>query len=139
MNTVAQQVPGTASSIRLPAAWRTSADSSVGLLAIEDVSGRFATSLTATLDPTQHALPQEPGRAAAAMLVTPLLLDEQVTGERADLLLCHLAGGVSATARQRQIVVPEGLLVLTFTAATSRWTELADLAAELLDSLEPTS
>jgi hypothetical protein len=71
--------------------------------------------------------------------VAPALLDGAVGEGRADVLLCHLAGGISATARQRQVVVAEGLLVLTFTAATSRWAELADLADEVLDSLEPAS
>jgi hypothetical protein len=73
------------------------------------------------------------------MLLAPLLLDVREREDGVDVLLCHLAGGISATALQRQVVVPEGLLVLTFTAATSRWVELAPLAEKLLNSLERTS
>jgi hypothetical protein len=137
MTLVETVVPGTASSVRVPEDWRVTADPEIGLLAVEDVTGRFASSLTTVLDPTQRALSDAPAQAAMAMLVAPALLDGAVGEGRADVLLCHLAGGISATARQRQVVVAEGLLVLTFTAATSRWAELADLADEVLDSLEP--
>jgi hypothetical protein len=129
-------VPGTTSTVRLPELWRTSVDPAIGLLSVEDVIGRFAASLTATLDPGQHALPEAPARDAMTVLVAAALLDTHVEEGRADVLVCHLAGGISATALQRQVVVAEGLLVLTFTAATSRWAELAPLADELLDSLE---
>jgi len=139
VNTLTQQIPGTTSTVRVPADWRTTTDPGIGLLAVEDMTGRFASSLTTMLDPTQHALSQAPARAAMAGLVAPALLDTDGGEGRADVLVCHLAGGISATAKQRQVVVPEGLLVLTFTAATSRWAVLAPVADELLDSLERSS
>jgi hypothetical protein len=105
-------------------------------MVVEDVEGQFAASFSTVLDPTQHHVPADPGDAATLMLLAPLILDVRPAERSADVLVCHLAGGVSATARQRQVVVPEGLLVLTFTAATSRWAELAGLADELLGSLE---
>jgi hypothetical protein len=138
MNTTLHPVPGTGLGIRVPAEWRVAADPAVGLLAVEDVERRFATTLTTVLDPAQRELPAAPARSAMALLVAPSLLDVEVGERGVDVLVCHLAGGVSATARQRQVVVPEGLLVLTFTAATSRWAELAGLAVETLDSLERT-
>jgi hypothetical protein len=139
MNLLEHPVPGTCATVRLPGDWRTSADVEIGLLSVEDVDRRFAATLTTTLDREQHQLPAAPAGEAMSMLVTPALLDVQVAEHGVDLLLCHLAGGISATARQRQVVVPEGLLVLTFTAATSRWAELADLADEVLGSLEASS
>ena len=137
MTLVRTPVPGSSATVGVPEGWRTSADPAVGLLAVEDVRGRFASSLTAAVDPTRQALPDAPAREAMTVLVGPLLLDSDTSEGRADVLLCHLAGGISATVRQRSVVVPEGLLVLTVTAATSRWTEVADLAEELLGSLEP--
>ena len=139
MTLVETAVPGTTSTLRVPDDWRVTAEPGVGLLAVEDVTGRFASSLSTALDPTQRALPEAPAHEAMSALVAPALLDASAGGGRADVLLCHLAGGISATARQRQVVVPEGLLVLTFTAATSRWADVADLADELLDSLEQAS
>jgi hypothetical protein len=139
MTTVTQAIPGTTATVRVPGDWRTATDPAMGLLSVEDVTGRFASSLTTVLDPTQHALSEAPARAAMAALVAPALIDADAAEGRADVLVCHLAGGISATARQRQVVIPEGLLVLTFTGATSRWAELAPLADELIDSLEHTS
>jgi hypothetical protein len=139
MNLIEHQLPGTGARLRLPAGWRTSADPEVGLLSVEDVERRFASTVTAALDADRSELPAAPASAAMGMLVAPVLLDVQASEHGVDLLLCHLAGGISATARQRQVVVPEGLLVLTFTAATSRWAEVAGLADELLDSLERAS
>jgi hypothetical protein len=139
MNTRIQEVPGTTATVRVPADWRTRTEPDLGLLSVEDVTGSFASSLSTVLDPTQHALSEAPARAAMAALVAPALIDAEAGEGRADVVVCHLAGGISATARQRQVVVPEGLLVLTFTAATSRWAELAGLADELIDSLEVAS
>jgi hypothetical protein len=137
MSLVRTPVPGASSTVGVPGTWQTSADPAVGLLAVEPATGRFAASLTAAVDPTRQALPDAPAQEAMTVLVAPLLLDSDTAEGCADVLLCHLAGGISATVRQRQVVVPEGLLVLTVTAATSRWAEVADLAEELLDSLEP--
>jgi hypothetical protein len=135
MSTATHEVPGTTLSVRLPQDWRTAVDPAVGLLSVEPVVDRFAATLTTVLDTSEHELPTAPAASAMAMLVAPALLDVEQGEGRIDVLLCHLAGGVSATARQRQVVVPEGLLILTFTAATSRWHELAGLADATLDSL----
>ena len=136
MKTVVQPVPGTALDVRVPDAWQSTADPRLGLVSIEDVKGRFAASFTTVLDPTARELPPSPAAAAMNSLVAPVLLDVDARKDGVDLLLCHLAGDISATARQRQVLFPDGLVVLTFTAATSRWVDLADLADTLLDSLE---
>lgn len=139
MKLLPRSVPGSRARVLVPEPWHVTAEPDGGLFAVEDVPGRFATSLVAVLDPGRTEQLEDPVGAATAPLVTPAVIDVR-TGERGtDVLVCHLAGGISATALQRQVVVPEGLLVLTVTAATARWTEVADLAGELLDSLEPAS
>jgi hypothetical protein len=139
MKTVVHAVPGTALAVRVPDAWQSTADPRFGLMSIEDVTGRFAASFTTVLDRSARELPPSPAAAAVNSLVAPVILDVDAREDGVDLLLCHLAGSISATARQRQVLFPDGLVVLTFTAATSRWLDLADLADTLLDSLEPRS
>jgi hypothetical protein len=126
--------------VLVPEDWRVvTSGTDPGLVAVENATGRFAASLTVVLEPGRTELPAAPLASATAALVAPTVIDVRTGEADLDVLLCHLVGSVSATARQRQVVVDEGLLVLTVTAATSRWVETAPLADELLDSLEAVS
>ena len=136
MKVVRRNVPGTRSAVLVPAAWRVSAEPEVGLLAVEDVPGRFAASFSAVLEAGRTDGLVNPVASATAPLVAPAVVDVRADERGVEILVCHLAGGISATALQRQVLVAEGLLVLTVTAATSRWAELGGLADELVDSLE---
>jgi hypothetical protein len=128
-------IPGTSSSVAVPADWQTSTGSAAGLISVEPAEGRFAANVTVLLDTAPRLPLPEAVAAVTAPLVAPVLVDVQGRDDGFDLVICHLAGPLSVTARQRQVVVAEGLLVVTFTAATSRWSELCGLAGEVLDSI----
>jgi hypothetical protein len=128
-------IGGTSLTLGVPDGWRTSVEPHLGLLSVEPVEGRFAATFTALLEPGRREMVENPAAAATAMLLAPVLLDLRLTDTSADVLVCHLAGPISVTAIQRQVIVAEGLLALTFTAATSRWGELCGLADEVLDSI----
>jgi hypothetical protein len=136
MTLTPRPIPGCRAQVRVPEDWHVLPGTEAGLVAVEAVPGRFAASVTAVLERGQTEPPADPVASATALLVTPVVLDVRAGEGDAEVLLCHLAGGISATARQRQVVVDDGLLVLTVTAATSRWAEVADVADRILDSLE---
>lgn len=129
-------LPGTPISIGVPAEWRTSSDDQVGLLAVEDVTGRFAASVNVLVVPGADEVPAEAVGATMAPLVAPQLLHLHAEDDSVEFLLCHLVVEFSVTLLQRQVLIPAGLVVTTVTAATSRWAELSDLAVSVLDSLE---
>jgi hypothetical protein len=133
--TVSTVVPGTDTTLGMPVGWRTATDPDVGLLSVEPGEGRFVASVVVSVDRSQHEALPDPAAAAALMLLAPVVIDVETADDRVDVLICHLAGSISATALQRQVLVEEGLLVVTFTAATSRWSELCDLAREVVDSI----
>lgn len=133
--TVTTAIPGTAATLGLPAEWRTAADPGIGLLSVEPGDGRFVSSVVVSLDRSRHEPLQEPAAVATVLLVAPVVTRVRAGADGVDVVFCHLVGSISATARQRQVVIPEGLLVITFTAATSRWSEQCALADEVFDSI----
>jgi hypothetical protein len=133
--TVRTALPGTGTTLGVPARWRTATDPVSGLLSVEPDTGRFLASVTVVLDRSRHEALPDPVAAATAMLVAPAVVHVDLDGGAVDLVVCHLAGSVSATMRQRQLLIPEGMLAVTFTAATSRWSELCAVADEVMDSI----
>ena len=132
-------LPATSLTVGLPSTWTATDGPDGGLLAVEDVAGRFAASVSALVVRDAPEIPADAVAATMAPLVAPQLLHLRADEGMVEFLLCHLVAEYSVTALQRQVLTDEGLVVLTVTTATSRWSELADLAVEVLDSLEVTS
>lgn len=128
------QIPQTAMMIGVPEGWTIFREGS-RLLAVEADATSFATSVNVTVDPEADALPADVLTPLTDALIAPAFVNLNMNDDAVDVLVCHLAGGISATALQRYVVTPKGLLVATVTAATSRWEDVADLAESIVNSL----
>lgn len=130
----AAQIPATGMEIGIPEEWTVFHDGG-RLLAVDVASSGFAASLNVTVDSGAASLPADLLGPLSDALVAPTFIDVDVNDDAVDLLFCHLAGGISATALQRYTVTSEGLLVATVTAATSNWGAVANLAEDIVTSL----
>jgi hypothetical protein len=129
------EVPGTSLAVGVPTEWRTSGGAEFGLVAVEPIEGRFAANMTGLVSSARGASPEAAIAALTGPLLAPVIVDVHTRNDGFDIVLCHLVGAVSVTARQRQVLIPEGLLVVTFTAPSSRWGELCALAGAVVDSI----
>ena len=131
-------LPDAPVSIGVPEGWQTVSDDGQ-LLAVEPDRNDFSTSVHLALYPEVRELPADPLTTLAESLVAPAFVDLSVDGATMDVLVCHLAGGLSATALQRYVLSADGLVVATVTGGTARWPEIADLARDIVSSLEVTA
>jgi hypothetical protein len=128
-------LPALPVTIGVPDDWSTVTDDGQ-LLAVEPMGNGFSASVHLAVYPELRELPADPLTPLAETLVAPSFVDLTVDAGRMDVLVCHLAGGFGATALQRYVVSPAGLVVATVTGSTARWSQLADLARSIVDSLE---
>lgn len=132
-------LPGLHLAVGVPSTWLvTQPDPLVAMMALEPVHGVFPTSVTVLVDGAHDQSVHDPVGAAIALLNLPLVLSvaSSASGKTVDLLLCHIAGTTSVTSLQRQSVVDVGLVVVTVTAATSRWGQMAPTAREIINSVK---